>query len=184
MVIPESIATLPIDAPRIGFVRIGGASKSELLSKLEEAHVCLNPLAQDLFADARFTTAAVTSVVEVVEVSVGGLGLCGGATFVQIVEQAASTGLSLCPLELGPYLRLQLTDQPEGYLGQPTSQNRAPAGSITVASAPLSEDDQTPKGFYLRRIEGVLWLRAYRSWQGHVWSPEDIFVFARSFNAA
>jgi hypothetical protein len=84
----------------------------------------------------------------------------------------------LCPLELGPHLRLQFTDQPEGSLGQPVSQNCAPPGSLTVASAPLAQDDETPKGFYLRRIEGVLWLRGYRSWPGHIWSPQDMFVFS------
>jgi len=47
-----------------------------------------------------------------------------------------------------------------------------------VASAPLAQDDETPKGFYLRRIEGVLWLRGYRSWPGHIWSPQDMFVFS------
>src|SRR5882672_9549656 len=134
MVTPECTTTLPNDVPRISRVRIGGATKSELLSKLDEAHVCLNLLAQALFADSRFTTAAVTSLVEVAEVSVAGLGLCRGATFVQIVGRAASGGLSLCPLEVGPYLRLQLTNQPEGFLGQTTSQNCAPPGAITVAS--------------------------------------------------
>ena len=89
-----------------------------------------------------------------------------------------SAPVLLCPLELGPHLRLQFTDQPEGSLGQPVSQNCAPPGSLTVASAPLAQDDETPKGFYLRRIEGVLWLRGYRSWPGHIWSPQDMFVFS------
>ena len=51
---------------------------------------------------------------------------------------------------------------------------------VTVASAPLCDDEEVPKGFYLRRIEGVLWLRGYQSWSGHVWSGEDTFVFVRS----
>jgi len=110
--------------------------------------------------------------------SVAELGFPDGATFAKIVERATRNGLLLCPLELGPHLRLQFTDQPEGSLGQPVSQNCAPPGSLTVASAPLAQDDETPKGFYLRRIEGVLWLRGYRSWPGHIWSPQDMFVFS------
>jgi hypothetical protein len=160
-------------------IRVGGASKSELLSKLELTGVRLNNAALALFSDERFTTSATGSLIEIVELSVGSLGFRDGATFAQIVDRATEAGLSLCPLELGPHFRLQYTDQPEGSLGQPPSLHRAPPGSITVANAPLADDEETPKGFYLRRIEGALWLRGYRSWPGHIWSPEDILVFSR-----
>jgi hypothetical protein len=119
----------------------------------------------------------------VVETSVSALGFPDGATFAPIVERAAAQGLSLCPLELGPHLRLQRVDQEEGFVGQPASRHRAPPGSLTLASAPLADDEETPKGFYLRRIEGVLWLRGYRSWPGHHWSPEDMLVFTRRGDA-
>jgi hypothetical protein len=46
-----------------------------------------------------------------------------------------------------------------------------------VISTELTEDHDVPKGFYLRRIEGALWLRGYRSGPEHVWSPEDRIVF-------
>lgn len=165
-------------------IRVGGISKTDLLSRLESAGVRLNEAAQSLFADDRFTTAPVSSSIEVVELPVSSLAFHGGTTYVQIVERAADYGLSLCPLELGPHFRLQYTDQPEGFLGHPPSRHRAPPGSITVASALLADDDDTPKGFYLRRIEGVLWLRGYRSWPGHLWSPGDVLAFSRQHNAA
>ena len=165
-------------------IRVGGVCKLELLCRLQLGGVRLNESARTLFADDRFTTSAASSVVETAEVSVASLGLHNGAPFARIVEQAASIGLSPCPLELGPHFRLQYTDQPEGFLGQAASQHRAPPGSITVASTQLSDDEDTPKGFYLRRIEGALWLRGYRSSPGHVWNPEDIFVFSRLHNAA
>lgn len=167
-------------------IRVGGVSKTALLARLESAGVRLNEFGLALFADHRFTTAPVRSVIEIVEMTVAGLGLHGGATFAQIIERAGETGLSVCPLELGPHFRLQYTDQPEGSLEQPPSRHRAPPGSITVASAPLSDndDEDTPKGFYLRRIEGVLWLRGYRSWAGHLWSPDDVLAFSRPRNAA
>ena len=66
---------------------------------------------------------------------------------------------------------------------QATGKGCAPPGSITVASAPLDDRDDTPKGFYLRRIESTLWLRGYRSWSGHRWSCEDVFAFVRSSEA-
>jgi hypothetical protein len=117
---------------------------------------------------------------EIVELSAASLGLHNGATFAQIIENAVGIGLAYCPLEVGPHLRLQFTDQSEGRLGQPLSQHCAPPGSVTVASAPLTDDNDTPKGFYLRRIEGVLWLRGYRSSPEHNWSPADRFAFCRA----
>jgi hypothetical protein len=165
-------------------IRIGGASKVDVRSKLRVAGVRLNESAEVLFADDRFTTSAVISLVEIAELSVASLGFRNGATFAQIVEQAEVVGLSLCPLELGPHFRLQYTVQPEGFLGRQPSQHRAPPGSVTVASAPLADDDGIPKGFYLRRIEGVLWLRGYCSSPDHNWRPEDVLVFSRMQHAA
>jgi len=167
------------EAFRLRTLRSGGVAKDELLSRLEAAGVRLNEAGRTLFGDPRFTTSPTASRVDGVETSVAALGLADGATFATIVERAAAHGLSLCPLELGPHLRLELVDQEEGFVGQPASQHRAPPGSITLASAPLAEDDETPKGFYLRRIEGVLWLRGYRSWPGHHWSPQDMLFFVR-----
>lgn len=161
-------------------VCIGGASKHKLLASLRAAQVQLNPLALVLFEHTEFTTAEKISIVETVETSVAELGLQAGGTFEQILESAKLQELGLCPLELAPHLRLQFTEQPEGSVGYPASQNRAPTGTLTVASSALTEDDDIPKGFYLRRIERVLWLRGYISWAGHVWNPEDSFVFVRS----
>ena len=165
-------------AVRTWTVHIGGVKKEELRSRLQRAGVLLNEAAATLFANVRFTTSLSSEPMKAATLSVAELGFPDGATFATIVERANRNGLLLCPLELGPHLRLQFTDQPEGSLGQPVSQNCAPPGSLTVASAPLAQDDETPKGFYLRRIEGVLWLRGYRSWPGHIWSPQDMFVFS------
>jgi hypothetical protein len=158
---------------------VGGVPKEALLTRLNEAGILLNEAARTLFADARFAPASVPALVESVEVSVADLGLTEGATFADIVERAAIQGLTPCPLELGVHLRLELVDQPEGALGQPVWTHRAPPGAITVASPPLATDDDVPKGFYLRRIEGDLWLRGYRSGPEHRWSADDVFVFRR-----
>jgi hypothetical protein len=48
-----------------------------------------------------------------------------------------------------------------------------------LGSAPLDDQDATVRGFYLRRIGEALWLRGYWSSAGHIWSPDDVFVFAR-----
>ena len=167
--------------PPSHLVRIGGTSKPELLRQLGEAGVQLNAHALTLFADTRFTPAAAGSTVEIIQVSVASLGFAEGATYSALVERARLAGWFEGPLELGPHLRLALLDQPEGAIGRSAEQGRAPPGAITIASPSLDEEDEFPKGFYLRRIEGTLWLRGYRSWSGHIWGPDDSFAFvARS----
>lgn len=160
-------------------VRVGGTRKPALLDALEAQHVALNPAARVLFADSRFITTEVSSVIETVELSVAALGLLDGGTSAQLFERARELGLSLCPLELGPHLRLQWLDQPDGSVGFAPTQHRAPPGSVTVASRALSDETDVPKGFYLRKIEGVLWLRGYWCDDENVWNPDDRFVFAR-----
>lgn len=160
-------------------VRVGGRSKSELLQALREHGVELNHAAETLFEDPRFTTLERADDVEIAVYSVSELGFAHGTTYDRLVQRARELGWAECPLETGPHLRLQFLHQPEGAIGLPTTHGRAPPGSITIASPPLDDRDETPKGFYLRRVHGVLWLRGYRSWSGHVWNAEDVLVFSR-----
>jgi hypothetical protein len=165
-------------------VHIGGLTKSELIRELKRNSIAMNAHAERLFADDRFTTAETRYSVTTVELSVRNLGFPRGATIAEIYQRAGALGLGLCPLELGPHLRLQYLDQPEGHRGKPSTQHQAPYGSITVASEKLTEDDDFPKGFYLRQIEGVLWLRGYSSGPEHVWEPDDHFVFVKKGSAS
>jgi hypothetical protein len=160
-------------------VRVGGVERPDLLSALRAHDVGLNQAAEVLFQDSRFTTLPDGHVIEIVCLSVAELGFPDGATYGQLTARALESGLVECPLEVGPHLRLQFLEQPESGDGSPLKHGRAPAGSITVASPPLDESDDTPKGFYLRRVDGVLWLRGYWSWPGHLWSPTDHLLFAR-----
>jgi hypothetical protein len=166
------------NAPLPNTARIGGMDKQALMQSLQAHNIQLNQAATTLFQDPRFTITTQRKDIEIAILSVGELGL-QGATYQQLLTRASERGLVECPLELGAHLRLQLVEQPEGSIGFTSTQHRAPPGAITVASAPLDDSDETPKGFYLRRIEGALWLRGYCSWPGHLWSPEDVFVFAR-----
>ena len=147
--------------------------------ELEEAGIKLNPAAEELFADSRFTTAAVPTVLECVELSIADLGHPDGTVIESACRSAVAIGLQACPIEVGPCLRLKYRDQPEGAEGHPPSQHCAPPGSLTVVSPAPAGECSAPRGFYLRRIHGSLWLRGYRSDDRHVWSPEDRLLFAR-----
>ena len=161
-------------------VDVGGLDGPELLAALEQAGVQLNELGLALLSSRAFDVIPARRSLVTVEVSVGDLGLSLGATITSIYQTAGTSGLSLCPIDLGPHLRLQYLDQPEGAVGQPTYQRRAPPGSITIASAWSDDGDDSPKGFYLRRIDGTLWLRGFCSDSEHVWDRDDRFVFRKA----
>jgi hypothetical protein len=156
-------------------LRVGGQSRAELTQALRAAGVELNAFADRLLSDPVFDAPA-AELVTVIERSVDELGLVDGAALSSVFTAAQESGLRLCPPTTGPYLRLALRDQasaPDSIL----SNGRAPTGSLTIASAPLRADDGYPKGFYVRVIDGVPWLRGYRCSQNHVWDPADRLVF-------
>lgn len=160
-------------------VKVGGLTKSQLIQKLHKYSILMNEYGEKLFADDRFMTSAMKYSLQTIELTVEDLGFLEGANTTQIYKRAGELGLELCPLELGPYLRLEYLDQLEGYSVNPLQQQQAPSGSITIASEVLTEDPEFPKGFYIRRINGVLWLRGYCADYLHVWNPNDHFIFCQ-----
>lgn len=163
----------------IRVVTCGGLTKTQLLDQLHASAVSLNEAAESLFRSDLFTTAPTPYSVTTVELTVRDLGFPHGAATAEIYAHAKALGLGLCPLELAPHLRLHYLDQPEGYWGQPVRQHQAPSGSVTIASEALTHDDAVPKGFYLRRIKGELWLRGYRAGADHVWEADDHLLFCQ-----
>ncbi|WP_110927773.1 helicase [Bacillus massiliglaciei] len=163
----------------IRIVKVGGNSKSQLIHKLEQSSILMNEYAERLLADEKFTISDIKYSLETVELPVCYLGFPDGATTNQIYSKAREFCLELCPVELGPYLRLEYLNQPEGNSGKSLLRNQAPQGSVTIASEILTEDDEFPKGFYLRKINGVLWLRGYCADHMHVWKPDDHFIFCK-----
>jgi hypothetical protein len=159
-------------------VEVGGHTKQQLIQRLDEYSILLNEYGKRLLTDEKFTISETKYNLQTVELTVGYIGFPEGATTAQIYKRAIELGLELCPLELGPYLRLEYLDQPEGDSGPSLRQHQAPTGSITIATEILTEDDNFPKGFYLRRINGELWLRGYIADDLHIWNPNDHFVFS------
>ena len=165
-------------------VSIGALSNSELLEHLEAAGIKINSIALEILTDENFRTQEQATTIEVVQKTVAELGLPNGGVLAQVIDAAEALGYGLCPLELGPHLRLAYIDQEEGSVGFEATQHQAPPGSITIVDQRPREDESEYRGFYLRRIEGTLWLRGYNSWSGHVWQPRDMLVFTLARNAA
>src|SRR5262245_61131774 len=131
----QQIAHIYPDCPTITrTVTVGGLTKSELLEELQSNAILMNESGEQLFAMTLFTTSATRYSMTTVELTVGDLGFPRGATIAENYARAEALGLALCPLELGPHLRLQYLDQPEGDVGNPVRRHQAPSGSITIAS--------------------------------------------------
>lgn len=156
-------------------IRVGGQPRSELVQSLRHAGVELNTHAETLLAHPAFD-APEGRTLRIVERTVQQLGLEEGAVQSQILATARSQGLELCPLVTGPYLRLALTDQ-ENAPDSVLSAGRAPTGAIHIASEPVSEDVEYPKGFYLRVVDGQPWLRGHRCDDTYVLAPEQRLAF-------
>lgn len=155
-------------------VEVGGRTKQELIQQLHASNIRLNEFGDKLLHDEKFLISETKYCIETVEVTVHSLGFHKGTNTAELYKRANEIGLRLCSMELGPFLRLAYTDQAEH-----TShvQNQAPSSAVTIASAPLYKNDDFPKGFYLRRMDGELWLRGYTADVLHVWNPQDVFIF-------
>lgn len=162
-------------------LQVGGLTRSELTLALATAGVLLNAHAHTLLEHAAFDLRDAEEIT-MVERSVGDLGLGAGGTLPEVFAAARAQGLALCPPDTGPYLRLALTSQanaPDSVL----SAGRSPAGALEVAAAPLSDDVEFPKGFYLRVVDHQPWLRGYRCDDEYRFSADDRFVFRVSDSA-
>ncbi len=171
---PENIYP---DCPTIiRTVDVGGLTKSQLILELQRHSISMNASGERLFADDHFTTSETSYRLTTVELTVRDLGFPEGAITAQIFERASELGLELCPLELGPHLRLQYLDQPEGAS---RGKGIVPgSGAITIASKRISEEVGFPNGFYLRRLDDGLWLRGYGATPDAVFPAEHQFIFS------
>ena len=163
------------ESPRPESVQVGGLTRTELRTALRAGDVLLNAHAETLLDHAVFDPRDPEEIRLVVR-DVGGLGFAEGATLPDVYAAARALGLSLCPADTGPYLRLAWKSQPNAP-DSVLSAGRSPAGALKVASAPLSDDVEYPKGFYLRVVDHQQWLRGYRCDDEYVYEPGDRFAF-------
>ena len=152
-------------------IEIGGVSKAELIEDLKEVDVHFNEYAETLLSSEYFKVGKDTAQVDLVKVSYDDLKLGKNATYNEIVASAKKNELSLCPMCVGAFLRLEYLEQPEGPY-------------LTIASELPNGDDNYPNGFYLRNYEGKLWLRGYRADTDCSWPIESEFVFVRNMGEA
>lgn len=145
----------------------------------EKRGICLNEYAKVYLRHPDLQSKELPKQFDFVLLTPAELGCKDGCTLRQLIERAQSFGFTPCHPMAAVFLRLHLTDQRESENALLTGSHRAPDGSITVLSEPLSADDAFPRGLYLRKVCGQLWLRGYVCEDSFLWSPSDVFAMER-----
>lgn len=162
------------------WLNMGGETAAQLLTRLKNAGVQMNAYAEQYMSDSCFPAELPAVEITLRLVTPDTLGCGTGASLQTIFACAKERGLLLCPAETGAYLRLALQDQRRSQSSVLTGEHRAPEGAITVASAPLHDADDFPKGVYLRNVDDVLWLRGYCCTEEYGWPGDSVFAFAEN----
>ncbi|RJO58882.1 hypothetical protein C4546_04755 [Candidatus Parcubacteria bacterium] len=163
-------AGVPVCAfPTWKTIELGTHKDVKALRKaMENAGIRVGDYASSMLKHSMFTLA---SALELVRVSVADLGFPSGATRAQIYEAALCNGLSLCPAEVGPQVRLQYMDQPKGE-------------RFFIAMEPIPDSVGNPLVFYVERADVARWLIGRWSKPDYVWYGDDQWVFCRSKKSA
>ena len=132
----------------------------QVLHELEERGIRINHYAEKYISHPRFS-AGQPGEITVAVVSLEELGLENGASLEELFRHIQGTPFKPCPPDTGFFLRLAWTDQPQSQNSILTGPHSSPDQAVTVLSELLEQDDACPKGLYLRRLDGNLWLRGY-----------------------
>lgn len=158
----------------LGRVVVGAMAPAQVREEFARLGVGLNDHAELLMARPEMLLPSPVEL-DLLAVTVAQLGFPQGATLPQVHAAARERGLAPCPLATGPALRL--VHREAESLDAAMRRQRPPQGALHVASAVLDRDVEVPRGFYLRTVEGRLWLRGYRCDDEYVLGAETTHVF-------
>ncbi|MDO8429894.1 MAG: hypothetical protein Q7S73_00830 [bacterium] len=122
--------------------------------------------ANDILGQPVFKAAQKETEVELVKVSVVELGFRNGATWQEIYQRAKELGLELCPNEVGPQLRLQYKDQPNGEW-------------LLIAMEPITDSVGCLRVFVVEHGAYGRWLLSYYAYPEGVWHSYGQWLFVR-----
>jgi len=165
----EQALRLPIlQRPAWKTIKLGTGLKTskDFISAIEKAGGKVSDWARNILGRKAFTASTKPMELDLVVVSVAELGFPDGATLKDIYAKAKTFGLELCPCEVGPQLRLQYMDQPNGEW-------------LLVAMEPIAVSDGDPFVFYVVHDADARWLFTGYGNPDHVWIGHYRWVFVR-----
>ena len=129
-------------------IELGGFKDGKAFeTELEKKGMKTNEWSQHLLESPDFKVLGTHEQADLIELSVASLGFNTNTRYDKICERAKELGLDLCPAEVGPQLRLQYTDQPQGEW-------------FILAMKAISDRDGHPGLFDVHHVEDGLWLDA------------------------
>lgn len=160
-------SSAPASFPIWRTLQIGGKTKDQLIAEIEAAGMKIYDYARSMLAKEAFTTSPSPIEIRLVRVTVAELGFKKGATTKNVWKRAQDLGLTLCPAEVGPHLRLADAEQVNGewyWIGMETI---ADAGGY-------------PCVFKVEHDDGGRWLLGDVARPGDHWDAGDRLVFVPS----
>lgn len=149
-------------------IKLGTGLKNaaEFCRILRERRCKISNWANDILGKPEFKVASKEIEVDLVKVTAGELGFKQGARRGQIYERTKELDLDLCPAEVGPQLRLQYMDQPNGEW-------------ILIAMEPFLFSGGNLRVFDVERGVSGLWLSVGCGGPDLLWDAGRRWVFVR-----
>lgn len=124
--------------------------------------------ARDVLNSSAFTLTSIESELDLICISPNELGFKDGAYRKDIYQQALDRGLTLCPLEVGPQLRLQHRNQPVRE-------------SLQIGMEPQVDSDGHVSEFRVvhSSTDGPLWLVGDHKHPDDFWKNDEYFIFVK-----
>jgi len=137
-----------------------------LLKALVDNDFCIGSWADDVLKSSNFAVASKERTVELVRVTPQDIGFQNGAYRKDMYTRALELGLQLCPLEVGPQLRLQYADQPKRE-------------SLQIGMEPQVDSEEHESEFRVVHspMGGPLWLVGDHKHPDDFWTENEYFVF-------
>jgi hypothetical protein len=150
-------------------IKLGTGLKSadDFRQAFKASGMKLGDWASDVLGKPEFVVSDKETELDLVVVTVKNLGFKNGATREKIYARAKELGLDLCPPEVGPQLRLQYQNQPNGEW-------------ILIGMDPIRYSDGYLHVFHVEHDDSELWLYSDYDRPGCVWDAGDRFAFVRS----
>lgn len=150
-------------------IRLGTGLKTadDFRAAIKTAGMYIGDWGNDILGKPAFTVSPEEKEVDLAVVSNADLGFKDGAKLKDTYARALEFGLELCPNEVGPQLRLQYTDQPNGEW-------------LLIAMKPIIGSDDGCRLFHVKRHgDGLQYLYGHDGDPDSVWHGGTRFVFRR-----
>jgi len=143
------------------------SSVEDLRQAILDAGFKIGDWAEDVLNSENFALTPEEKSVDLVKITPKALGFENGAQRTDIYNKAFEDSLEICPLEIGPQLRLQYTDQPR-------------LESLQIGMEPQKDSGGHESEF--RVVHGgdnFIWLVGDHKHPDDFWGPDQPFIFVK-----